>query len=283
MRTHTTIARTGLAILALGLCAAGLPSAASAAGRGGDRAQDGVSSRVQTKLRSVSRGLDRAEGYVEDGDATKAASSLASVRRSLASAQRTTLRKVAADADGAEANAVAVERAEHAVVATTASLYDGRTGDVVTALSTTLDAALDGRDALIAGVDALDDEQAEAYDRYQAKVLRDVAAETEDVADATADDELTGDATAALAEATTRLAAQGTAAGALVAATDDDADDEGGVVAGVTDAAADAAGVAADCGPRGGRSGRGGAASGQDDTGTTDTTGTTGARFGGRA
>lgn len=280
MRTHTTIARTGLATLALGLCAAGVPSAASAAGRAGERAQDGVSSRVQTKLRSVSRGLDRAEGFVEDGDATKAASSLASVRRSLASAQRTTLRKVAADADGAEANAVAVERAEHAVVATTASLYDGQSGDVVTALSTTLDAALDGRDALISGVDALTDEQAEDYDRYQAKVLRDVAAETEDVADATADDELTADATAALAEATTRLAAQATAAGALVATTEDDADDEGGVVAGVTAAAADAAGAAADCGPRGAR---GGAPTGREDTGSAGGTTTTGARFGGRA
>lgn len=279
MRTHTTIARTGLATLALGLCAAGLPSAASAAGRGGgERAQDGVSSRVQTKLRSVSRGLDRAEGYVEDGDATKAASSLASVRRSLASAQRTTLRKVTADSDGAEANSVAVERAEHAVVATTASLYDGQSGDVVTALSTTLDAALDGRDALLAGVGALTDEQAEEYDRYQAKVLRDVAAETEDVADATSDDELTSEATAALAEATTRLAAQKTAADALVATTDD-ADDDGGVVAGVAGVAADAAGTAADCGPRGGR---GGAASGQDDAGSAGAT-TTGARFGGRA
>lgn len=277
MRTHTTITRTGLATLAVGLCAAGLPSAASAAGRGGDdRAQTQISSRVQAKLRSVSRGLDRAEGHVEDGDAAKAASSLASVRRSLASAQRTTLRKVAAGAEGAEAGAVAVERAEHAVVATTASLYDGQTGDVVTAISTTLDAALDGRDALLAGVDALTDEQAEAYDRYQAKVLRDVAAETEDVADATADDELTSDATAALAEATTRLAAQGTAADGILPA-DATTDDED---AADDDIAALAAAVGEACG---GRRRDADAPAGQDDAAAGGSGTTTGARFGGRA
>lgn len=284
MRTTTTITRTGLATLALGLCAAGLPSAASAAPGGGDRARDGVSSRVATKLRSVSRGLDRAEGYVEDGEATKAATALASVRRSLASAQRTTLRKVTADADGASSSAVAVERAEHAVVASTSSLYDGQTGDVVTAITTTLDAALDGREALVAGVVALTDEQEADYGRYYAKVARDVAAESEDVADAIADDELSAEASAALTEAATRLAAQKTAVDAIIAATDGDdtaTDGAASAAADVVDAAAEA------CGPGGQRGGRGpGGSDAGSGTGTTTDSGagttiTTASRFGG--
>lgn len=281
MRTTTTITRTGLATLALGLCAAGLPSAASAAGGGerGDRGEQ-VSSRVTTKLRSVGRGLDRAEGYVEDGDAAKAATALASVRRSLASAQRTTLRKVTADGDGASASATAVERAEHAIVASTTSLYDGQTGDVVTAISTTLDAALDGREALATAVAALTDEQEADYDRYYAKVAKDVAAEAEDVADAVADDELSTEAGTALGEAATRLAAQKTAVDAIVAAADGTTD----TTAGAADAAADVVGAAAEaCGPGGQRGGRG---QGGSDTGsTTDsgmgTTTTTASRFGG--
>ncbi len=287
MPIPSNLTRTGLATLALGVAAAGVPSAASAAGHG-DRAEDQVSSRVSTKLRSVARSLDRAEGYVEDGDAAKAAGSLASVRRSLAAAQRTTLRKVTADSDGASANARAVERAEHDVVSSTASLYDGQTGDVVSAITTTLTAALDGRDALLSGVGALSD--ASDYDAYYAKVAKDVASESEDVSDATGDDELTSEATSALGTAATRLATVKTAVDAIVAAAGDDtaATDDSGSSADASLAGgtggADCGGRAGGPGGRGGRDGQG--ASGSTDTTTTttpstSTTSTSAARFGG--
>jgi len=111
-------------------------------------------------------------------------------------------------------------------VTSTVSLFDGQTGDVAAATATTLDAALDGREAVVAAVGALDEDAREDYDRYADRVVRDVEAETEDVADATADDELSSEATAALSDATPRLASIGTAAEALVAAEEDEADDE---------------------------------------------------------
>jgi len=112
MTITTRTTRAGLAALAATGVLAAAPVAADA--HGGDRGgQEAVPTRVSKKLRSVSRALDRAEGYAEDGEGAKAITALTSARRNLASAQRTGLRRIAAESDSAPATASALERAEH--------------------------------------------------------------------------------------------------------------------------------------------------------------------------
>ena len=88
---------------------------------------------------------------------------------------------------------------------TTAALYDGQTGDAVTAITTTLKAALDGRDAIVAAINAMTDKS--GYARVLAAINDDATDEADDIADALADDELTDEAKAALNAAATQVAA----------------------------------------------------------------------------
>ncbi|MDA0180223.1 hypothetical protein OJ997_07950 [Solirubrobacter phytolaccae] len=172
------------AVLAVGLLAS--PAAAT--------------TRVDAKLKTVERALDRATDRVADGEA--AATQLTSVRRNVASAQKTALRK----ADVASLSAVA--RAQGRVVSATVGAFDGATGDNVTGLATTLKAALDGRDAIVAAAAGKTE-----LARVVAQINRDAAGDAEDIADALADDELTDEARAALTAAATQVAATVTATG----------------------------------------------------------------------
>jgi hypothetical protein len=182
-------------------------------------AQASTSSRIDVKLRAAERALDRASSA---DDAAAIASALSTVRRNLASAQKTALRKPSPAVFGR------VARADGEVVTTTAALYDAQTGDTVTAISTTLKAALDGRDAIVAAINAMTDKS--GYARVLAAINDDATGEADDIADALADDELTDEAKAALNAAATQVAAT---AAAAPAASGDDAgypgagDDEG--------------------------------------------------------
>lgn len=187
------ITRTALgAVLVAGLLVA--PAA---------EAKSTSSSRVQIKLRSAERALDRAAENAQDGNSAAAVTQLAAVRRNLASAQKTTLRKLSPQTAGA------VARAQGHVVSGTAALYDGLTGDPVAAAGTTLKAALDSRDALVAAINALSDKS--AYARVLESVNDAATGEAEDIADTLVDDELTDEAKAALTAAATQVAATATA------------------------------------------------------------------------
>jgi len=187
------ITRTALgAVLVAGLLAA--PAA---------EAKSTSSARVQVKLRAAERALDRAASSAQDGNAAAAVSQLAAVRRNLASAQKTTLRKHTPQTAGA------VARTQGHVVSGTAALFDGLTGDAVAGTATTLKAALDGRDALAAAINALSDKS--GYARVLSLIDDDATGEAGDIADTLADDELTDEAKAALQAAATQVAATATA------------------------------------------------------------------------
>lgn len=170
-----------------------------------------AATRVDAKLKSADRALDRATDRIADGET--GAAQLASVRRNLASAQKTALRK----ADAASLSAVA--RAQGSVVGATVGAFDGATGENVTALATTLQAALDGRDAIVAAATGKTE-----LARVLALVNRDAAGDAEDIADTLADDELTDEARAALTAAATQVAATVTATGGTTAETTPAAD-----------------------------------------------------------
>ena len=169
-------------------------------------AQAKSSSRIDVKLRAADRALDRASS----GDDIAAA--LATVRRNVASARKTALRKPAPETLGR------IARFDGAVVTTTVALFDGQTGDDVTAIATTLKASLDGRDAIVAAINALADKS--GYERVLAAINEDATGEAEDIADTLADDELTDEAKTALNAAATQAAAT---AAAAPAGSDDDA------------------------------------------------------------
>lgn len=191
MSSRFTRAALG-AVLAAGL----LASPASAASS---------SSRVDSKLRAADRALDRAAERAADGES--AATQLASVRRNLASAQKTAVRK------GDTRSLGAVARAQGRVISATVGLFDGLTGDNVAAVATTLDAALDGRDAIVTA--------AAGKDGVLALINRDAAGDAEDIADTLADDELTDEARAALTAAAAQVAATVTATGGTPASATD--------------------------------------------------------------
>ncbi len=95
-------------------------------------------------------------------------------------------------------------------MSTTVALYDGQTGDAVTAITTTLKAGLDGRDAIVAAINALSDKS--GYTQVLARIHADATDEAGDIADALADDELTDEAKAALNAAATQATATAAAA-----------------------------------------------------------------------
>ena len=171
-----------------------------------------ASSRVQTKLRAAERALDRAADYAAEGNSAAAASQLAAIRRNVAAAQKTAVRKPST------AYLAAVASVQGDVVSGTVAMYDGLTGDTVDAVSGTLKAALDGRDAVVAA--------SSAYPGVLDLVNRDASGEAEDIADTLADDELTDAAKSALNAAATQVAA------AASATTSPDTIDEPGVPVG---------------------------------------------------
>jgi hypothetical protein len=160
------------------------------------------SARVQLKLRAAERALGKAGDAIDDGNSASAVSRLAAVRRDVAAAQKTALRTKTASSLGA------VAAAEGDIVSETVAMYDELTGDPVTAVSTTLKAALDGRDAIVAAIGS-----DTSYSNVLGRIADDASSEASDVSDTLTDDTLTDDAKTALNGAATQLAAAVTAAG----------------------------------------------------------------------
>ena len=190
--------------------------APSAFARGGDRGGAGerearagssldrrdVPSRVSSRLKRAARALDKAEDRVDDGETAGAISALSSVRKNLASAQKSGNKRVTANADNGPAAAWALANAQHRIVDSTAALFDGVTDPaLVSAIEETLDAALTGRDATVDAIAALPVADQEAYSRVLEEIEEDTGDEIEAIDEALADDTLTPEATTALNEA----------------------------------------------------------------------------------
>ncbi|HEX8744150.1 MAG TPA: hypothetical protein VF712_13555 [Thermoleophilaceae bacterium] len=194
---------------------------------GGDRAGSGqfdrrdVPSRVSSRLKRAARALDRAEERVDGGETAGAISSLSSVRRNLASAQRSGDKRVTANADDGPAAAWALTGAQHKIVDATAALFDGVTDPaLVSAIEETLDAALTGRDGTVDAIAALPVADQEDYYAVLARVDDQIDDEVEAIDEALSDDALTPEATAALNDAKTQAQATQTKVKALLAALD---------------------------------------------------------------
>lgn len=192
--------------------ALGLPGAAMA--DRGERGDRGVPSRVATKLKAADRALDRAQERADDGESAGAATALASVRKNLASALKSAQRRITPTGGRAgKASAGAVARTDHHVVAGTASMFDGADATVTDASASTLDAAIDNRDAVIAAIAALSGDALERYERVLHRIEKAVDDEIEAITEALEDDTLTPEGRAALEAALTKLAATKAAAG----------------------------------------------------------------------
>lgn len=210
----------GATALAASLALA-LPGAAFAGGgdrhRGGDGPRGGdAPTRVTAPLARAARALDRAEERIDDGETAGAVTALTSVRRNLASAVKAAKRRVSGET-GPD-SVLAVVSAQHRVVLGTANAFDGQSGDVVDALAATLDAALDGRDDLLAAVPA----DGDAYGDVFGAVSADAADETETLNEVKEDDTLTDAARAAVDAALAQVAATGSAASARAGGGDGD-------------------------------------------------------------
>lgn len=218
MKLKRTIALTALSV---GLVSAG-PAAAQGGHHGGDRARDGgdVPSRVAKRVKRAERALDRASGYADDGNDASAVSALSGVRKNLAAATKAANKRVAAGADNGPAAAGAVARADHDVIGETSGLFDGASGDLVTALDTTLNAAIDGRDSLVAAIAALSDDDQQDYVDVLSSIDEDVTDEIEGIDEALSDDTLTSEAQAALTAAREKLVATQSAVQGLLGGLD---------------------------------------------------------------
>lgn len=197
-------------------------------GPSGDRAGAGqqidrrdVPSRVSSRLKRAARALDRAEERVDDGETAGAISSLSSVRKNLASAQKSGNKRVTANDDNGPATAWALTNAQHKIVDATAALFDGVTDPaLVSAIEATLDAALDGRDATVDAIAALPVADQEDYHSVLAGIDEDTGDEVEAIDEALADDTLTPEATTALNDAKTQAQATQAKVRSLLAALD---------------------------------------------------------------
>src|SRR4051812_25482752 len=106
--------------IALVALSAGLVAAAPAAAHGGGGGDHGQRSharadapkRVATRVKRAERALDRATGYVEDGNADSATKALAAVDRNLAKALKAAQRRVSAEADNGPDAASLVAKAD---------------------------------------------------------------------------------------------------------------------------------------------------------------------------
>ena len=205
------IRRTLTAALLGASLVAAAPAVASAGpghhGRGGDNAgarsdRSDVPSRVSSRLKRAERALDRASDAVDDGNATAAASALKGVRSNLAAALKAAKKRAATD-NGPD-SFYAVASTQHNVIDEVASLYDGADDATVAALTETLNAAIDGRDDLIATIPA--GSQSDYSFVYDA-INDDVASEIESIDEALSDDTLTDTAKSDLTAARAKLVA----------------------------------------------------------------------------
>ncbi len=207
-----------------------------------------VPSRIANKLRSAERAMQRAQEHADDAEPDASVAALAAVRRHLASATKSVGRRVSSAGNpGGPAAAAALARTQGDIVEGTVGLFDGAPDSIVAADAETLKAALDGRDALVAGIAALTDHS--GYGRALKTIARDAAGEAQDIAETLTDDTLTDGAKAALTAAQTQVTA--TAAAARAAAGTSGAPSGSGTPGSSDDVAHDGsdAGASRDCPP----------------------------------
>lgn len=194
---------------ALGLAAAlAMAAPAAAHHRGGDdgmKAGGKAPSRVVSKARSALKAIDRADERLNDNETAKAVSQLAAARRSLASAQKTTIRKLSADNGPAAASVLFAAQGKAA--SELSGLFDEQTGEAVDALAQTLGYVVDQRDALVAAISALDDTAEAKYAGVMSRAANGIGDEIGDYDDALADDTLTDAAKTAITNAKTKATA----------------------------------------------------------------------------
>jgi hypothetical protein len=220
------------ALLSASLVAA-VPAVADAhRGRGADRcaqqslARGKAPSRIATRLSRAERALSRAGDAVDDGNATTAATTLKSVRTNLASAVKSAKRR--AGTDTGPASYYAVASTQHHIVDGVASLYDGADDTTVAGLTQTLNAAIDGRDELVASIAALDASAKANYADVASAINGDVTEEIASIDESLQDDTLTDQAKADLTAARAKLVATQAAVQPLAASSSNTANSRHG-------------------------------------------------------
>ena len=154
--------------------------------------------------------MDRAQDHADDAEPDAAVAALGAVTRHLTSATKSVGRRVSSGNAGGPAAAAALARTQGHIVDGTVGLFDGASDPIVAADAATLKAALDGRDALVAGILALADHS--QYGWALGIIARDAASEAQDIAETLTDDTLTDAAKAALTAAQAQATATATAA-----------------------------------------------------------------------
>src|SRR4051794_12512830 len=215
-----------LTALAVGLVASGQAQARGGhdggpqAAAGFDRSD--VPARVRIRVKRAEKALNRAEDRIDDGD--DAGSALAAVRRNLAKAEAAAGHRIGEDSG--PASAWWVSKAEDDVITSTSALFDGADDTLVADLADTLNAAIDGRDGLIAALAALSSDDQQDYADVLDQISSDVADEIDAIDEALADDTLTSSAQDALTAAREKLVATQDAVETQFAALDTASDDE---------------------------------------------------------
>jgi hypothetical protein len=216
------------------------------AGQSFDRSD--VPSRVSTRLKRAERALDRASDAIDDSGS--GASALKSVRTNLAAAVKAAKKRAASD-NGPD-SFYAVASTQHNVVDEVVSLYDGTDDTTGAALTETLNAAIDGRDDLVASIPSGSQSD---YSFVADQIASDAGDEIDAIDEALGDDTLTADEQSALTAARAKLVATQSAAQALAGSSSQTAADDSSSGDGSRDG---------DCprGERGGRNGSDGSSSG---------------------
>jgi hypothetical protein len=224
--------------IALMALSAGLVAAAPAAaqpgghhhGQGASAGGGDVPSRVARRVKRAERALDRASAYADDGNDAAAASALNAVDRNLAAALKAAKKRVTASADNGPDAAGAVAGAQHDVITEVSGLFDGADA-LVGDLNDSLNAAIDGRDDLIATIAALSTDDQQDYVDVLQRIDNDVSDEIDGIDEALADDTLTAEAQSDLTAARDKLTATQTAVQGLLSGLDtssaQDASDDG--------------------------------------------------------
>lgn len=205
------------------VAAVALPGAALAApgSHKGKRAGD-ASKRTELRAERVIVALDKAVDAIDDGDDGKAIAKLANVDKQLGRALKAANRQADGSKGPGSLGLVAETADEVALV--TADSMDGAGQSLTDALESTLDGALDDRDAIVGTVGGLDD--ASDYDRVLSKVVDSAEAEAESFDEGVQDDELVASGETALTDASAQATATAETADTLAGDTADDAEDD---------------------------------------------------------
>jgi hypothetical protein len=155
-------------------------------------------SRIAAAIRRTENALENAEEHVDEAEYSQAIISLRAVRQNLARADKAARRQMNAVPADPEAETtpgpdavIAVLNLDQEAVVRVAGLFNGNSGTLVTALTSTISTAQLTRDRLLNTVIALDPEGAGAdYSDGMADTLDGYADEVANITEALADDKL---------------------------------------------------------------------------------------------